>query len=43
MMDCVDVELQLIPTPLSLVSSINALWRWVGEEHLGQHMVAKLL
>jgi hypothetical protein len=41
--DGVDMELQLVPTLSSPDSPIDALWRWVGEGHLGRHVVVKLL
>jgi hypothetical protein len=43
MVDGVDVELQIALTPLSPGSPLDALWRRVGKECLGHHMVAKLL
>jgi hypothetical protein len=40
-MDSVDVE-QLIPPPTRSDPPLNALWGWVGDDHLGHLMMAEL-
>jgi hypothetical protein len=41
--DDINVERQLVPTPLSASLPLDALSRQVGKDRLGHHMVAKLL